>query len=226
MRILKHIFLPPVYLASTILIVSCSKFPFEEIASPQGARGGATRDTAKIIQPPRPTPEDFPSTIGSQWVYSIYDSLGNSKDTAVVTIIGRFNYPSYRYVSKIQIKYRDHTDTTAVGYAHDTVISGWGNYMWYIFPLVVGNSWGYDYKLERDTTTVIAKTSAIVLAGYFRNVYLVREKYFQVGPVAYHTSTAWFVPRVGIIKLSKSNYGGSNYDKVFSWELISYHIRT
>src|SRR2546426_798605 len=208
---MRHLFLPPVYLASTILIVSCSKFPFEEIAGPQGARGGATRDTVKIIEPPRPTPEDFPNTIGSQWVYSIYDSLANSKDTAVVTIIGRFNYPSYRYVSKIQIKYRDRTDTTAIGYAHDTVISGLGNYMWFIFPLVVGNSWGYDYKLERDTTTVIAKTSAIVLAGYFRKVDFVRGKYFPVCPVAYHTLKAWFVPRVWIFNKSKTDYWGRQY---------------
>lgn len=64
---------------------------------------------------------EFPTSIGSQWKYAVYDSLAQQRDTLVVTILGRTVLPGDIPAFIWQFAYRSRIDTQYVSTLADTV---------------------------------------------------------------------------------------------------------
>ena len=90
--------------------------------------------------------EDFPSGVGSQWLYSRYDHISGRSDTIIVRVVGTAVRDDgglsfvWRYMN------RSWVDTHYVTFRCDTAIvyrdrSGFWVESMYVFPLTVGDGW-------------------------------------------------------------------------------------
>ena len=184
-----------------LLLISCNEeFPYDYIVN-YGGQYPRGHPGARLA--------DFPNTIGTEWVYATYDSVHQQADTVDITIIGSTSDSLGTLTTFLSIKSKTLTESGNVEYKHDTVtvFGGAGFSRMYIFPLIVGKSWGYDYGLGGDSVKVISLDSVSVPAGKFSHSFVLRERAYQVGPVAWYITQTWFVPKIGIIKMY--TYGSS-----------------
>jgi hypothetical protein len=166
----------------------------------------------------------FPNQIGDEWKYFYYDSLSQSSDTVVVSIIGDTTFSGSRTAKIWQYKFRNNTEYRFVEILGDTVrIYDYLQSLWintkFVFPLIVGNSWKGD--LLNDSSLVISNDSVSVLAGHFKNSYLIQESWGALND--YGKISTWFVPGIGIVK--KHHLGWSFGSANNYWELMEYRIK-
>lgn len=169
---------------------------------------------------------DFPNTVGTNWVYAIYDSVRQQADTVDITIIGSRFDPFGTTITTLWFQSSAYSGLGSVGYYKDTVrlYGGWGFGRTFVFPLVVGKSWGFDFRRGWDSVRVVSLDSITVPAGQFSKCLFLLGRSYQVGPVATYYTKTWFVPKIGIIKMY--TYGGSAGPRETSvvWSLLRYHI--
>lgn len=180
----------------------------------------------RVTQPPDGNViSDFPNKVGNVWTYSSYDSLANQSDTVIVRIVGQTTIPENKSVTVWQKSFGSHIDTVFVSISFDTVRiipeahinSQWVNTK-YLFPLEVGKAWRGDFV--SDTSTVVENRSITVIAGSFPNAFRIEERWSALND--YGAVSTWFVPKVGIVKLHRREWGFGFSNE--TWELLSYQV--
>lgn len=168
---------------------------------------------------------DFPNKVGNVWTYSLFDSLSHQSDTVTVRIVGQTTIPGNKPATVWQKTFRSHVDTEFVFISSDTVRiiskaninAQWDNTK-YLFPLQIGKRWRGDFVT--DTSTVVENRAITVIAGTFPDAFGIEERWGAFND--YGSVTTWFVPKVGIVKMHRREWGF-----VFSnetWELLSYQV--
>ena len=193
-------------------------------------------------------PVDFPKTVGSQWVYTRYDSTSAQTDTLTVTILDTITITAtgelatvwdYDPLSPyIGVPFRQlyitatagtvkpsSKDTTWVYHATDAIRPTFV----YVTPLAVDSFWTCDSCISwSDSTHVESTTTVIVPAGTFEDAFEVKRSY-SCGIECSSTYTYWVKPGIGIVRSHEVTWagdgGGGWWETITTWELHSYQIR-
>jgi hypothetical protein len=165
---------------------------------------------------------EFPTSVGSQWTYAVFDSLAQQRDTLVVTVFGQTILPGNIPASIWQLAYRSYTDTLYVKVAGDTVqFYRYPHDQWtlpgYLFPLWLYKSWPSSLM---EYTQVVQISRVVTPAGEFPTAYVVEKVWSGFNDSG--TLRTWLVPRIGIVKLHRKgvSFGAANV----VWELLGYRI--
>ena len=165
------------------------------------------------------TAQDFPNTVGSHWTYTVFDSVAQRSDTAIVTIVRRTVLPNASVALIWRMAYGNLTDSQYVDIANDTTnVNYRGRQTLYVFPFQVGSMWRGFYV--NDSNSVVHRGQITVPAGSFPSGFQIRECWSGLND--YGEVVTWIVPRVGIVDLRRKEYG-FNYTNL-TWRLIGYTI--
>lgn len=172
-----------------------------------------------------PTLANFPIGVGSEWTYRRTDSLAATVTTVTVTIDAIL--PSIPSVAATQWLVSDGSgeDTLVVTIAGDSVtLDGSPQYAQgllgrYVFPFIVGDRWPGLSPV--DTVRVVSRGRTVTPVQTFDNAFEI-ERELQL-PNQVTTWTHWFVPDIGIVKLS---YRDFLFGPVANetWELTGYRL--
>lgn len=180
------------------------------------------------ITEPQNHSSEIPFTVGSEWMYSVYDSLNSASDTVKVVIVGSASLSGGTPATVWQYEFRDRSDSLFVGHSGDTITFYFDKQhlqnqkIMFILPLQVGSSWGTQY---RDTVSVLTKGSVEVPAGTFYNSYLVQQQ--SLMPNDLSVFKYWIEPYIGIVRMFERVAVTVDWpypQAVNMWELISYEI--
>jgi hypothetical protein len=182
-------------------------------------------------EPPVLSVGSFPNTIGSLWIYQVYDGYNNLIDTVEVKIFANasptklqtaavwaYNYyhdPSKNYNKFISVK-----DNLAIQYTSfdDSV-----GIKLFQFPLSLGSSWyvghSWDSTFHADTAKVIEITNQ-KFNNITYTVYKIKRM-FQVNAGLYTTEYIEFIPDLGILSDDKAEFFTAREKLV----LIDYSIK-
>ncbi len=167
---------------------------------------------------------DFPNKIGDEWKYFYYDSLTSSADTVIVSIVSDTTFNVNKTAKVWKYTFRNKIEYYFVEILNDTVRifhsleSFWDNTK-FVFPLKVGKKWRGDFV--NDSSSVIDRDSISVLAGHFRDSYLIQEGWGALND--YGRVLTNFVPGIGIVK--KHHLGWSFGTANNYWELMEYKLK-
>ncbi len=171
--------------------------------------------------------ESFPNGVGSQWVYAVYDSITGSADTAQVDIMRTVDIGNgieaavWRYTRSEAVWYRYMRTTGSRVIEYRDTNRASGNTLYY-FPLEVGIRWVSNPTWD-DTSTVVMRDTVSFPARVFENAVFVERRWNTPGSSG-RTDT-WFVPKVGIVKLSL--WSATSADTTHEvWELVSCKLET
>jgi hypothetical protein len=169
-------------------------------------------------------PTDFPSIIGTQFVFLFVNNLSITSDTVIVSIVGNTTFDENKQATVWEYEFSSKTDTEYVYFSGDTVkvyddLSSWWINTKYVFPLELGKGWKGDFAT--DTSTVFDITSISVPAGDFSNAFVIEEAWAVTNE--YGHVVTWFVPKVGIVKKLHREIAWTYWVDT-EWELIDYHV--
>ena len=144
---------------------------------------------------------DFPSTIGSQWVYKRTDSTTNVVDTFTVKIVGQTTMPNGQIAKLWEYTYATRVDTNYYVIVGDTL----KQYNYFlsnlnypnntiIFPFIVGSF--YRFNLSFDS--VIERKDIIVNNILFLGSFHTLKRTYGLEYEA--NQEFWYEKRVGLIK--------------------------
>jgi hypothetical protein len=165
--------------------------------------------------------ESFPNSVGSQWVYAVFDSMANSWDTVRVDIISTVDIgfgdraSVWRYTRSDAVWHRYmRTAGRRVLEYHNPDRTAASTL--YIFPLQVGNRW-ISNPTWHDTSFVTMIDTVPSLSRVFENAFFIERKWQASGSSG--RADTWFVPRIGIVKLNL--WATTSMDTTRElWELI------
>ena len=162
---------------------------------------------------------DFPSTVGSEWVYKRTDSFTNVVDTFRVKIIADVSSTTKMW----QLAYSNATDTTYYMIVGDTALQCITNFNFYTqklkFPYDVGTTYsnGGIYSTVIDRSDIM--TNNILLSKAFHtyySIYTVESDFKQ---------ESWVEKRVGIVKQhTTANSWDTGVYTNYTIELLSTNI--
>jgi len=175
--------------------------------------------------------QQFPNTIGTQWVYEVLD-MGYIDfdtvrvDTVTVTIVDRISILGPDSLMVWEFLGIEYADTSFIGtlenivtvYA-DTSQSQPSPAWSYEFPMTVGKHWGID--TFAPIPIVSDKCSVITPAGNFQTTFA----YFASGgmPGSWMVRD-WLAPRVGVVKRVYYPYTGGFLVGPQEWTLLSFDL--
>jgi hypothetical protein len=180
------------------------------------------------------SPNTFPMSIGVLWTYEVYDSLTESTDTILVSIVDTVSTCSGSFVTVWKCKLSDVISTRYVGVAGDTLaIQGDSLYLlpseYFVFPLTVGSKWNGPCGIG-DTSGVTRSGGISVPAGDFNSGVRIDRLWdvdFEGGG---NSSSTWIVPEVGIVfryLFSQFSDGSTIYIRTNEvWKLLRYDLST
>lgn len=185
------------------------------------AAPGCHKDSQPIISPLSNASRVFPNTLGSQFVYAVFDSISMSSDTVTVTIASRKTLSDKKQVTLWEYNYGTHKDSEYVMFWGDTVqilnkLTQPSLKTILIFPLMPGKNWNGVNKWE--TYRVIGKEAVTTGAGHFPDAILVEKQWKLLND--YGRELLWFVRDIGFVKKHRVEMGFSIVNR--RWELISY----
>jgi len=173
--------------------------------------------------------EDFPNTLGSRWVYAVYDSLTQEQDTVLVRVAERTQMelwgqsrPATRWrlapALNDSIWYVITTgDTVRIWSGDEDRLLGL-RFM-YVFPLNVGKRWPEGACL--DSTEVVAREQSPIPDGSERTAYFLQSIGFCYNTL--HKEERWFAPGVGLLSVNWwEKWVGVSRNE--TWDLISFEI--
>ncbi len=164
----------------------------------------------------------FPTGVGSRWVYVVHDSSAGRTDTLHVRIVGTTEFPGgrrarvwqYRTGSTIDTQYTVRTGDTLAFYAAKSPESVTAVF---IFPLIPGES---RTVVPPGTMTVKRIVTASVPAGKFYHALEVR-----VRPAVQNSAggtTYTLAPGMGIVRLHRAFLNTlTDRQEAVLWELLS-----
>jgi hypothetical protein len=171
------------------------------------------------------TIDQFPTGVGSEWVYETYDSSSTIYDTVEVGIVeianlsgGRvaylweFNYPALVDTQYVII------DGNKIEIFPDTFLT-YFDAICYEFPLTVGRYWGISTFVP--IPDVIEKGTITVPAGTFESGF----RHIDAGGAFnyYWYEDSWLVPEIGFVFRARHEYG-FDPGRTIIWKLLSYQI--
>lgn len=119
------------------------------------------------------TVDQFPLTVGSTWMYDVYDSVAMKRDTLNVRIAGNTKLSDSTPATIWEYKYTQRTDTLYVTHATNTVFFYPSSSTTYtgkplpqyelIFPFVSGNHW----TTRTDSTVVISNSGSDAQLNFY-----------------------------------------------------------
>jgi hypothetical protein len=169
---------------------------------------------------------DFP-TLASNWVYAVYDSVNNQRDTLRVTVGQPWSILGGMSVTMWHFRYLGHEDTLYLHALDDTIRYFSGNSLsavsWfqrnYVFPLDTGKTWSFGMGPINNVNYVRRAETVEVPAGRFVNALRV-ENYWSWFDMS-RTYVTWVVPRIGVVKLHTYFWTPGAQEKK-TWHLLSY----
>ncbi|MBD3401456.1 hypothetical protein GF420_01065 [candidate division GN15 bacterium] len=183
--------------------------------------------TEKSVGPSQSDPTaDYPSAVGSEWIYERYDSSSGTTDTLAVRLTSflqindglaraELQYLNSACIVSRYLYFRGDTVSLHVGASTRSQV-----FQSYVFPLEPGNAW--QVYFPHDSARVVARDMATVPAGTFRKVYVIRRMYTFFDSIYF--DTIWFVPGVGIVQRHVIDDQYSQGIQGSFWRLLSYRI--
>lgn len=161
----------------------------------------------------------FPNTIGSSWVYEVYDSVAARRYDKTLRITDTLRLNGIQ-VSVWTICDSVRCDSMFISVRQDTVWRFFSRTdssgeVFYVLPLVVGRTWsrpwGWDSVVSLETISV---------RGRVYNAYQVHGVWHEFN--IYKQERRWFVPFVGMVQRQYRCFGFC-YDNEM-WELKEYSL--
>lgn len=182
----------------------------------------------KIIDPPGPTTQGFPNTVGSWYRFDVTRVVSGftTRDTLTINVTGLKQISADR-IAKVW-RYGDGPDVDSffVTESADTVFFFTGrdsDPVTFIMPLRVGNSWHRAAGLP-DSNIVVDTALWSLLPGAFQKAYNVERRWDQAG---FHDLDGfWIIPDIGIVSMElRTNATDPEKDVNETWRLLSYFIQ-
>ena len=168
----------------------------------------------------------FPMEVGSQWTYSVHDTILDTYDTVTFTIIDTttvFGEPGTvwvtvdrNYVPGIQFV-TVVGDTVKIYYDRSAAPS-----RMLVFPLYLGNYWEFESVDGNEGCYVFRDSTISVTAGDFEAKGIVQSYVFEPF-YGVRQNVAWLTPGVGLVKYEIIREGYTPETAEF-WELLDYKI--
>jgi len=171
------------------------------------------------------TMDDYPMGIGARWTYSLHDTVADTRDTIDVLIYDSTRFPDDHYATVWIIgDLGDAYDLDFVSLFGDTLKfyrnrSGVPD-RYLVFPIGVGNSWGFDNYAGHDTNIVAAKETVDVPFGVM-TAWRIDNETFPAPLDLIRYSSIWLVPDVGLVRAEYTE-GFRIVERHVVWELIEY----
>ena len=174
-----------------------------------------------------PTPmfaSDFPTTVGSQWVYKRTDSLWHVVDTLTVKIIEDATSPNSQPTKMWQLVHNNRIDTTYYMIVADTALVCVANFNFYTQKLAFPYDVGKTYSNGAFYNTILDRSDIVVSNVLFSKTF---HTYYSYELIEYSfKQESWVEKRVGIVKqhtTASSWDTGSSAN--YTIELLSTNIR-
>ena len=183
------------------------------------------------VGPPNGASDLFPLSLGSQWTYSIYDSVAKRADTVHVVLDATQQSVAGTYAYLWLYEYTTHTDSMYSVISGDTIdfyspyqfhylLSGSPQFpsLTFVFPIDSGQTWQTpSYSIS------VTEGSISVPAGSFPSSLGVYDQP-HIGNAAGGT-TYWLAPGVGIVQEDiRWTEHIHNTQGNATWQLLSYSI--
>ena len=193
-----------------IVLVGCSESDKAEITGPEAVF----------------SIDQFPMKVGTQWTYSVHETISDTHDTITIGIIdtttvfdepatiwvsvGRDYDPGLQFVTVVGDTVKFYCDRCAVPHRM------------FVFPVEVGNSWGFSSSFGAENCAVLPDTTINVSAGNYNTATVSQVLIpIQLDLVLY--STTWLAPDVGVVRYELKS-GFRIADTWTIWELLEYNI--
>lgn len=178
------------------------------------------------------TVADFPTRVGTHWVYHVVDTISGKEDTVDVSITSERIDSTGARVSTWQYSFRNgafRSDSAMVKVLGDTIwsfdfcCSGLPTQQT-IYPVAPGASWKYFSALGVDSSSVIGKETIITPLRSFRS-YAVETR--TVTPFAmdnFNTFTVWLSKDYGQVRFTHTSgrFPGPWLSRAEIWQLLAY----
>jgi len=168
---------------------------------------------------------DFPMDIGAMWKYSVHDTVAGTYDTVDVVVFDSTRFPENHYATVwlyAGINYVTGRDCVSIfgdtlKFFHDR--SGVAD-RYLVFPIELGNGWGFDHSAGHDSDFVSAKE--IVDLPYGRvTAYRIRSKTDSPALDAIRFSNIWLAEGIGIVRAEYA-WGFRFVEHYEIWELLEF----
>lgn len=168
----------------------------------------------------------FPNSIGNKFTYRVVDSVSHKTYDVNVSVVGTTTLPNGKQATLWTYAYPNSMDTNYVFSNKDSAVfydkSKTAIVNLYHFPLTIGAQWKYPY-FGPYVSSVISVSPLQTQSATFSSAYLIKE--IDNSPNTYITKNKWYVPMVGLVKMSIGGHDpGSGFNQL--WELRSYTLNS
>ncbi len=171
------------------------------------------------------TSNNFPMSIGSTWTYSVRDTVADTYDTVDVVVFDTTRFPDnhfsaiWLYSGINYISGRDNVsifgDTLKFFHDRSSVAD-----RYLVFPIELGNGWGFNHSIGYDTNFVDAKEIVDVPYGQL-TAYRIRANTSPLMLDAIRFSKIWLTEDIGIVRAEYAT-GFRIVEHYQIWELLEY----
>jgi hypothetical protein len=171
--------------------------------------------------------DDFPNSVGCQWVYEVYDSLMDVTDTVTVAIIDTTTLADIIPAAVWVFTWNGSIDTQYVSVVNDTVSiyptrdTSFLDAM-YIYPLEVGASWTYRHRLGNATSIVDGSGVFSVDSVIYRNSFRIETDIRGIVFDDFSTCSVWLASKTGMIWMNLYEEFNYSLHAIQRWELIDF----
>lgn len=168
---------------------------------------------------------DFPMDVGVTWKYSVHDTVADTYDTVDVVVFDTTRFPDdhfstvWLYSGINYISGRDNVsifgDTLKFFHDRSSVAD-----RYLVFPIELGNGWGFDHSAGHDTDFVDAKEIVDVPYGQMI-AYRIRSNTTPLALDLIRFSKIWITEDVGVVRAEYAS-GFRIVDHYEIWELIEF----
>jgi len=187
--------------------------------------GCSDDDTNPVNQTSAFTMDKFPMNIGATWKYSVRDTVADLYDTVDVVVFDTTRFPDdhfsavWLYSGINYISSRDNVsifgDTLKFFRDRSSVAD-----RYLVFPIELGNGWGFNHSAGHDTDFVDAKEIVDVPYGQV-TAYRIRSNTFPLALDLIRFSKVWVAEDIGIVRAEYAS-GFRIVDHYEIWELLEY----
>jgi hypothetical protein len=168
---------------------------------------------------------NFPMDIGVTWKYSVHDTVADTYDTVDVVVSDTTRFPDnhfcavWLYSGVNYISSRDNVsifgDTLKFFRDRSSVAD-----RYLVFPIELGNGWGFNYSAGHDTDFVDAKEIVDIPYGQMA-AYRIRSITAPLALDVIRFSNIWITEDVGIVRAEYAS-GFRVVEHYEIWELIEF----
>ncbi len=164
---------------------------------------------------------EIPSTVGSYWKYTVYDSSTTEHDTVEVSIISSVGFFEGKVTHWTFFNTKT-ADTTKVVFSGDSTDAALYSFsqkyrLLVLSPLREGMQYNSIYG-PMQVQTIENVTNEF---KFFTDCYRIYNPVVTSSEV--NITTYWIKPGIGIVKAHRSSIGGQLEQEVY-WDLIDYNI--